>query len=328
MAAIIFCMTFATLPLYAQWFPRNFGADSSFRVEYLLGSQTLGKNDTSTTLLSAPVTITSPSTGISSVVQVPYPNPIEQLRINLNHSQLVLDGVVEITPRPALSARARGSVSVFDSDKSFTIESGPHPFPVLIPNSTPATYYNGWSGFSSTIKPKFWLLEVAGLYNLSYEDVFRYSFVAGYRQESWSYLTSNDQGGNSYLNDDFTSQIPFIGLQTLMLYPAWKARFEVLGSPFMTKKISHTARNQGYYMELDGNMTQGGLLEFQVEGNRNVAPNAWMGVYTQYTYEQLKGGLTGKSVDGFGNANYAGISYDFYTLRSIWILGLNCNISF
>ena len=81
-------------------------------------------------------------------------------------------------------------------------------------------------------------------------------------------------------------------------------------------------------MQLDGNMTQGGFLEFQVEGNRNVAPNAWLGVYTQYTYEQLKGGLTGKSVDGFGNANYAGISYDFYTLRSIWILGLNCNISF
>jgi hypothetical protein len=320
--AIILCVTCATLPLYAQWFPRNFGADSSFRVEYLLGSQTLGGDNNMPLINNRSYPNPNPP---PTNVSVSFPNPIEQLKVNFNNSLFVLDGVVELTPVPALSARVRGSVSVFNPDKSMTLVKGPVPNVVTNDPNAPAI---SWNELSSTIKPKFWLLEVAGLYNLSYEDVFRYSFVAGYRQESWSYLTSNDQGGNSYLNDDFTSQIPFIGLQTLMLYPSWKARFEVLGSPFMTKKISHTARNQGYYMQLDGNMTQGGFLEFQVEGNRNVAPNAWMGVYTQYTYEQLKGGLTGKSVDGFGNANYAPISYDFYTLRSIWILGLNCNISF
>ncbi len=104
-AAILLCVTCATLPLQAQWLPRNFSADSSFRVEYLLGTQTLGqhKNTTLATLT----------------------NPIERLRIDFSNSQAVLDGVVEITPRPALSARVRGSASVFNADRSFTLETGP-----------------------------------------------------------------------------------------------------------------------------------------------------------------------------------------------------------
>ena len=181
---------------------------------------------------------------------------------------------------------------------------------------------------SASIKPQFWLWEVAGLYNLSYEDVYRYSLVAGYRQESWSYQPSNDDATNSYLRDDFTSQIPFIGLQTVMNSPAWKARFEVLGSPFMTKKVAHTARDQGYYMQLDGSLTQGGFIEFQMDGNINVTPNGLMGVYAQYSYEQLKGELTGTSKDGRDNDCYLTTSYNFYTLKSIWTLGLSGSILF
>ncbi len=337
-AAILLCVTCATLPLQAQWLPRNFSADSSFRVEYLMGTQTLGQHN-NTILLNAPYTI-SPS-NVNYVVALP--NPIQQLRMDCSNSQLVLDGVVEITPRPALSARVRGSASVFNADRSFTLETGPYPYPIAIPNSTDPrhptdpTYYYGWGELSTTIKPQFWLWEAAGLYNLSYEDVYRYSIVAGYRQESWKYPTSNSQANSPYLSDVFGAQIPFVGLQTVMFCPSWKARFEVLGSAFMSKSVAHTARDQQYYMQLNGTLTNGGFLEFQVEGNIHVTPNAWMGIYSQYTYEQLKGELTGTSVNGNGNnyyentthaVNYVTAPYNFYTLKNIWIIGLNCNFVF
>ncbi|MGO8822308.1 MAG: hypothetical protein ACLQO6_13945 [Desulfomonilaceae bacterium] len=303
-AAILLCVTCATLPLQAQWLPRNFSADSSFRVEYLLGTQTLGQHKNTSLILGSP-------------------NPIERLRIDFSNSQAVLDGVVEITPRPTLSARVRGSASVFNADRSFTFETGPRYAP--IPNTAPQAY--GWAGLPVTIKPQFWLWEAAGLYNLSYEDVYRYSIVAGYRQESWKYPTSNSQANSPYLSDVFGSQIPFLGLQTVMFCPLWKARFEVLGSAFMSKNVTHTARDQPYYMQLDGTLTNGGFLEFQVEGNINVTPRAWMGIYSQYTYEGLKGELTGTSQNG-DNSGLVPSSYNFYTLKNIWIIGLNCNFVF
>ena len=210
--------------------------------------------------------------------------------------------MVELTPVPAVSSRVRGSTSVLASDRSVNLKSGPFPDRTSIPNHRLPPilpeYVYGWRELSVAIKPQFWFWEVAGLYNLSYEDVYRYSLVAGYRQESWSYQPSNDDATNSYLRDDFTSQIPFIGMQTVMNSPTWKARFEVLGSPFMTKKVANTARDQGEYMQLDGNLTQGGFIELQVDGNINVTPNGLMGVYAQYSYEQLKGELTGTSKDG------------------------------
>ena len=288
-----------------------------------MGTQTLG-NDGGKIQISQ---FNQGIPGFTSNSTYYFPNPIEQLRIDFSNSQLVLDGVVEITPRPALSARVRGSASVLNADRSFTLVSGPQPYPIPIPKSIPDTSNYGWGELSTTIKPQFWLWEAAGLYNLSYEGGYRYSFVAGYRQESWSYPTSNGQE-NLYLRDDFLSQIPFIGLQTTMVSPSWKARFEVLGSPFMIKKVAHTARDQGYYMQLDGKMTNGGFIEFQVEGDIPVAPNTWLGLYTQYTYESLKGKLTGVSVDGNGAATYVPTPYDFYTLRSVWTIGLNCNILF
>ncbi|MHB8204197.1 MAG: hypothetical protein ACYDHG_10925 [Desulfomonilaceae bacterium] len=315
-AAILLCVTCATLPLQAQWLPRNFSADSSFRVEYLLGTQTLGQyKNTSLTYIPEPIITSS----------IPYPNPIEQLRIDFSNSQLALDGVVEITPRPALSARVRGSASVFNADRSFTLETGPSP---VNPNS-PGPY--GWAELSTTIRPQFWLWEAAGLYNLSYENVYRYSIVAGYRQESWKYRTSNSQANSPYLSDVFGAQIPFLGLQTVMFCPSWKARFEVLGSAFMSKNVAHTARDQQYYMQVDGTLTNGGFLEFQVEGNINVTPSAWMGIYSQYTYEGLKGELTGVSASGTNGVpdpNYVPTPYNFYTLKNIWIIGLNCNFVF
>ena len=35
----------------------------------------------------------------------------------------------------------------------------------------------------------------------------------------------------------------------------------------MTKKIAHTARDQGEYMQLDGSLTQGGFIKLRVDGS-------------------------------------------------------------
>jgi hypothetical protein len=329
-AAVIFFLTCTALPLYAQWFPKHFNADTSFRVECLFSNQTLGHHDDRLLLYA-----TNQHPQPTNPYTVGLPNPIEELKVGFNNSLFVLDGMVELTPVPAVSSRLRGSVSVLNPNTDFTFES---PVPILTtvqiqtnPTPPPYEYDNvntySYGQISGSIKPQFWFWEVAGLYNLSYEDVYRYSIVAGYRQESWSYQPSNDDATNSYLRDDFTSQIPFIGLQTVMNSPTWKARFEVLGSPFMTKKVAHTARDQGEYMQLDGSLTQGGFIELQMDGNINVTPNALMGVYAQYSYEQLKGELTGSSKDG-QNAGYFTTSYNFYTLKSIWTLGLSGSILF
>ncbi|MCL5124111.1 MAG: hypothetical protein M1511_06365 [Deltaproteobacteria bacterium] len=329
--AVIFSVICTTLPLYAQWLPRNFSADTSLRVEYLLGTQTLGSYN-NTPLLNSLVTVNNPSPPPPELASVnAFPNPIELMRIDFNEHLMVLDGVAELTPArmPSLSARGRGSASVFNPDKSVSLSNGPSPVPNgnnLTP-PPPATNY-GWNEVPSSITPKFWLWEVAGLYNF-YESIYRYSLVGGYRQETWSYLPSSNQGSSSYFKDNFVSQIPFIGMQTVMFCPTWKARFEMLGSLFMTKKISHSARgDNGYMMQLDGNMTQGGFLEFQAEGNVKITPAAWAGLYTQYTFESLRGVLTGVSPDGSGEPTYVPTPYNFYTLRNTWVLGLNCNVPF
>jgi hypothetical protein len=325
-AAVIFFLTCTALPLYAQWIPRHFNADVSFRVECLFSNQTLSKYD-DPVLRTQNYGNPSPPPG---EITIGFANPIERLRIDYNNNLPVLDGMVELTPVPSVSARLRGCTSVLASDRTVTLSSGPVRVITANPN-TPfiPDFFVGWRELSASIKPQFWFWEAAGLYNLSYEGFYRYSLVGGFRQESWSYQPSNNDATNSYLRDDFTSQIPFIGMQTVMNGPCWKARFEALGSPFMTKKVAHTARDQVDYIQLDGSLTQGGFIELQIDGNINVTPNGLMGVYAQYSYEQLKGELTGTSKDGDRLRNdYLTTSYNFYTLKSIWTLGLSGSILF
>ncbi|MGC8660024.1 MAG: hypothetical protein ACP5U1_13220 [Desulfomonilaceae bacterium] len=286
---IILCVTCTTLPLRAQWLPRNFTADTSLRAEYLLGTQTLASYN-------------------NNILNTP--NPLQLLRTDFKDNLFVLDGVAEVTPSrtPSLSGRARGSVSIFNPTKTIILPQGP-----------------GGTELSSPITPKFWFWEAAGLYNF-YENIYRYSLVGGYRQDTWSYPSSN-QGTSSYFQQSFVSQIPFIGLQTLMCCPTWKARFEILGSLFEARKVCFSARDQAATMQLDGNLSEGGFLELQAEGNVNISPVTWAGLYVQYTYESLRGQLTGVSPVATGTS-YVPTPYNYYTLRNIWILGLNCNVHF
>ena len=106
-AAIIFFLTRTTLPLYAQWLPKTIGAELSFRVEYLIGTQTLGNNVT-IPIQKAQVNVDPQPANVMAA----YPNPIEGLRIDFSNSQIVHDGMVGLSPFPVVSSRVRGSVSL------------------------------------------------------------------------------------------------------------------------------------------------------------------------------------------------------------------------
>ncbi|MGC8605167.1 MAG: hypothetical protein ACP5VS_15980, partial [Desulfomonilaceae bacterium] len=148
-AAIFLSLSCTALPCHAQWFARNFTADSFFRVEYLSAIQTLG-NDVKNVQIN--------NLNSNDATSMVYPNPLEVLRIDFSNHHLVLDGMVEITPRPAVSGRIRGSASALDANRDFTLETGP--VPIKITNSSPPSY--GWAELSTTIRSPFWFWEVAG----------------------------------------------------------------------------------------------------------------------------------------------------------------------
>jgi len=320
--AILFILACTAAPLYAQMLPGNIAVDSSFRIEYLIGRQTLGREFTSS----------DQGHFISTPPPPPYypqhPDPIDRLNIQYGASLPILEGVIEVSPFQSVSGRLVGSMSVLESIKGFTIVSGPAWASVswADPYSNPQTFYYS-EELSTFIKPTFWSWEAAGLYHLSNGGGYRFSLVAGYRQELWRYLTTIGQDDNSYLRDEFMSQSPFLGLQTAMFFPWWKARFEVLGSPFMTKKISHTARDQGYFQQLDGTWNKGGFIEFQTEGTVNITPSIWLGLFARYTYEELHGEARGTRAAP-GTTVYETFPYDFYTLKSMASFGFNFSYVF
>jgi hypothetical protein len=115
------------------------------------------------------------------------------------------------------------------------------------------------------VKPDFSSWEAAGLYHLWSGGGYRFSFTAGYRQQTWDYQGSPSSGAqDSPLHDSFSSRIPFIGMQTAMFFPSWKARFEVL-PPFMNMSVSN-AIQQGVFLSIRGQPLPGGLIELQMVG--------------------------------------------------------------
>ena len=322
LVALILLSIFNTPPAKAQFLTENMITDSSFRVEYLLGRQSLGKTDDSIPMWITRSVTSSPT---PQYVQMPVPNPIQTLNLSFITNQLVLDGLVEVTPVPAFSGRLRANASVAGSNKEVTLGNGPT-----------LTGFNGYytpaqplfGPFSADVTPSYWSWEAAGQYNLSYEGGYRFALVGGYRYEYQSYLSSSGSGQPGYLGAYFKSSIPFIGLQTSMVSPTWKARCEVLGSAFMKKNLSVGARDITNFMNIDGSMTNGGFIELQVEGNIPVSQNAWLGAYSQFSYEGLKGEVNGTSVDGNGNPPYFTAPYAFDSSKFFWFLGLNCNVQF
>jgi hypothetical protein len=279
----------ATSALYAQGLPA-ISIDSSFRLEYLLGS-------------------------LQNRYSPPNDVTVDRLKIDPSPQVALLSGVVEMTPVPFASGRLAGSVSVWEQSGSLArprdhrLESG---------NTI------DWQA-----KPDFSQWEAAGLYHLWNTAGYRFSLTAGYRQERWKFNGEPTGFAQGSLKDEYTSYIPFIGMQTSMLFPWWKARFEILGSPFMNKRVlnsfSGTLNGTPIGFDTDGSAKSGGLIEFQMEGSVGLSPTLFMGLNFSYTYQELYGTSTVKSVVV---PDLSPIEYRLFTTESLFRIGFDVNYVF
>lgn len=224
--------------------------------------------------------------------------------VRLNPRVALLAGSVEVSPFSFASGRFAGAVSIGEPDLSSTRQL------------TLTGIEQEWK-----IRPDYGSWELAGLYHLSAGGGYRFSLTAGYRQSTWDYVGVLHSDGGS-LKDKYVSDIPFLGLQTAMMFPWWKARFEILGSPFMTQSsvVSMVANGTQVEQRLEAN--SGGLLEFQMEGTVNIHPNFWVGLYGQYHYQELYGHSEG----GTNPPAAWNLANQFYTYESFVSVGLNVGI--
>ena len=188
----------------------------------------------------------------------------------------------------------------------------------FIPTYTELTPVSRW-----ITRPDYQSWEVAGLYHLYKGGGYRFSVLGGFRQTVWRYHGELEQGGGAELRDTFSSNIPFFGMQTAMFFPWWKARFEVIGSPFMKKSSTVSLHQNNIYAEQNVNTDVGGLVEFRLEGTVSLHTNLWLGVFACYQYQEL----TGESTDSNGQPFFRNISLNrFCTRESMASLGLNLNV--
>ncbi|MDQ7783591.1 MAG: hypothetical protein RDU20_11975 [Desulfomonilaceae bacterium] len=266
-----------------RFFPQGMELDGSFRMELLFGSQMLR--------------------ALHGANRTPELEDV--FKVLYNPRLPVLAGDVEISPFYAFSGRIGGALSIFERDLSSTrgFEVGG----VETPRWVTRPDYQSW--------------EAAGLYHLHKGGGYRFSVVAGYRQSVWRYHGELEQGGDSRLRDTFASNIPFIGMQTAMFSPWWKARFEVIGSPFMKQNSTLSIRQAAAFSEHNVETDKGGLIEFRLEGTVALQANLRLGVFACYYYQELTGRSTGSGAGPFAE-NLSG----YYTRESMASVGLNLNV--
>jgi hypothetical protein len=198
------------------------------------------------------------------------------VRLELDPSMPVFEGVCEFSPTGMFSARLCGTLGGRGAGLSATRPLG-------------ASDVGTWK-----VSPdvKWW--EAAGLFHIWKGGGYRYSLVAGYRQEVWTYRgDGEDMSTASSYREEFTSYVPFIAMQTAIAYPWWKARFEVLGSPFMSKRVlSQLYDGTTETTSFEGWADNGGMIELLTEGTVAVSSRMRMGVYAKYTFVELDGEAT------------------------------------
>jgi len=273
-----------TSGLHAQSLPWNVGIDSSFRLELLFGSQAIRDNS---------------SPGIAE----------DRFRIDSDFRLPVLAGTVEITPLTYLSGRIGGIINVLEQQG--TVRRNASSF---------AT--SGTDHVEIQARPSFRGWEAAGLFHLWNEAGYRFSFTAGYREEFWGAQGEGVglfAGVKSSALEEFTSRGPFLGLQTAVFFPWWKARFEVIGSPWITKIGSGFLYQPNFSAEFHLSATGGSLLELQVEGTVALRQYIFAGLHGRYTFRE--------AVGGFINTNNTS-PMSLYTNDSFAFIGLDLTVVF
>lgn len=271
----------------AEEMPVNIGIDSSFRVGFLFGRNTVLYKDA---LAEGTTENTSPH---------------KYWRMEHGPRLPLLSATVEVSPFQRLSARFAGSIAVITGSSLFELTA----------QDPETTWWDVSSGFGN------W--EVAGLYHLWTGGGYRFSLVGGFRQEWWKFAGGPalyKERMNSF-REDLDARIPFIGLQTAVFYPWWKARFELRGSPFMTKRISAEIATVPRQVDYRGWADDGGLIEFDLEATVAVTTSVRAGVHARYSYQELHGETTRQ--DGSGER-----FQDVFATESFGLLGLNLTVVF
>jgi len=268
--------------------PWNIDVDSSGRLEYLVAHQALRYMDDETP-------------------------PFDRWKTDFDPRTPVLSGTVEVSPFADISARLGGSLSFLSLEQSMKRDRG-------LPDETSELRENRkWK-----LRPSYRAWEAAGLYHLFAGGGYRFSLTGGFRHENWIYQGELSEDDQSSLKDELTTNFPFMGLQTAMYFPWWKARFEVLGSPFVRTRVVHLLRENGRFLDHDGLGKKGGYLEFRMEGSMHLSPRVLIGVYGAYRYHELYGSSQVKT-DGQG---FAVSQYGFYLEESVAMFGLNASLVF
>jgi hypothetical protein len=286
--AVVLLIIISTLPVAAQSIT-FFTIDTSMRAEFLFGHQKF----------------------LYERHNVNDLGNIQKFRYTFDPKLALLTGKVEISPSAMISGRLGGSISVFEkSHDSERTWSGPE---FAVP---------GAGSFST--KPDFWSWDVAGLLHLWNQDNYRFGISAGFRKDKWTYISDVIGLGLGVdrplsITDEFTSNIPYLGLQTSMRFPWWKARFEFIGSPFMSRDVRSSAN--GFFSEFRGRPTSGGLLEFQVEGQAGIRPNLYVGINFTYSSLELYGTSVGRTTGVTGD-------YGIYTNDSLFKIGFDVDYAF
>ena len=271
--------------VYAQSSPWNLTLDSSFRMEFLFGTQAIRDR--------APL------------------QDVERFRIDSNFRLPVLAGNVEMTPLVFLSGRLGGLTSVLEQQG--TIDRSAADFDIQVAerrviNAKPS--FSGW--------------EAAGLFHLWNDGGYRFSVTAGYREEYWR-LEGEGLGQTSFLRENFQTRVPFLGLQTAVFFPWWKARFELIGSRWMTKIVSGSLSNSfnSFIAQYEARATGGGLLELQVEGTASITQNIFAGLHSRYTFQESFGEFTRK-----GNLRPPDLPLELYMGDSFLLVGVDLTVAF
>ncbi len=285
----------AFLPLVSQGQapPGGLAVDSSCQIDFLFGQQTFGRQ-----IRTGPEDSSGNVTG----------DILESLRLDLTTRLPVLDGMIEIGPYRSFSVRLRGIGSFLESDSWTKVGKGP----------------DSAKEFEARLKPEMRAWEALGLYHVSVAGPYRFSLLGGYREEYWKFQRQESGLGGEAMDYRHTSRVPFFGLQTSMSFPWWKAKMEVIGSPFMTKLVYFYARNPNHFMHIDGTWRDGGLVEASMDGSVLVSPSVTLGLSFRYCYEELRGEVKGER--SFSRNEVW--PYDYYSLQNLAYVGLIAGIIF
>jgi hypothetical protein len=239
---------------------------------------------------------------------VRHGNSDNGLREDLDPRFTVLTGSVELGPFSGLSARIGGSTAVLQTSTEFTKSLG---------------YLGIGAENQWQVDQNFTNWEAGGQWNIYNCDGYRFSFLGGYRQDNWLFTGRPSSGlvfpPGTQSRDQVTSYIPYIGMQTSMYYPWWKARFEIMGSPFMTEKV--VSRVSGIY-SAEGSGKGCGLIEFRIEGTAGVTRNTFIGVNAIYSFKEVYGYTHFKNTPGLSSDT----DYDLYSSHNLFRIGLEATV--